>query len=133
MRERLPEEFRDLGYSSEKDDGHNGLFWIPGPTGTYTLKVICSDGGGWDHVSVSLRGRCPNWPEMCFIKDLFFEPHETVVQFHPSIEEYVNLHPYCLHIWRDQSQIHTLPPFWMVGPKARDNQEEKTQADDRSE
>lgn len=116
MRPKPPERYRDKKYSQESD-GNNGLFFIPAPKGNYILKIVISDGGLWDHVSVSLPNRCPNWPEMCFIKDLFFELNETVVQFHPSIEEYVNCHPHCLHLWRSQTDIHELPPSEMVGPK----------------
>lgn len=111
----MPEKYRDKSYSNA-DDGANGLFWIPMPK-WQKLKVIVSDGGGWDHVSVSLQNRTPHWEEMCHVKDLFFEPFETVVQFHPSIEEYVNNHPYCLHLWRSQTDLHELPPSWMTGLK----------------
>jgi hypothetical protein len=81
------------------------------------LRVIASDGEGWDHVSVSLPNRCPTWEEMCRIKDLFFDEDETVVQFHPKKSEYVNCHPYCLHLWRSQDQEAVLPPSILVGPK----------------
>ena len=46
---------------------------IKTPAGA-TLRVLFSDGLGWDHVSVSLADRCPTWAEMCFIKDLFLRP-----------------------------------------------------------
>jgi hypothetical protein len=38
---------------------NNGAFRVPGG-----LRVIASDGEGWDHVSVSLPDRCPTWEEM---------------------------------------------------------------------
>lgn len=117
MKNQMPEEYRDLRFSSQKD-GCNGLFFIPSPSRGVVLKVVVSDGAGWDHVSVSLQNRCPNWPEMCHVKDLFFELDETVVQFHPKISEYVNMHPYCLHLWRDQNHIHDLPPSILVGLKS---------------
>ena len=62
--------------------GNNGHFMIPSPQ-RGVLFVCVSDGGGWDHISVSLPNRTPTWKEMCFIKDLFFEPEETVIQYHP--------------------------------------------------
>lgn len=70
----------------------------------------------WDHVSVSLSGRCPNWQEMCFVKDLFWEPHETVMQLHPPSHLHVNYHPHCLHLWAPRNLFIPLPPRWMVGP-----------------
>jgi hypothetical protein len=78
------------------------------------LRVIFSDGMGWDHVSVSLPSRCPTWTEMCAVKDLFFDDCDTVVQFHPAAAEYVNLHSNCLHLWRDQVNGHVLPNIELV-------------------
>ena len=80
---------------SDPSDGANGAFAIIGPMGA-TLRIIASDGvdpvaEGWEHVSVSLSSkRCPNWLEMCFVKDLFWSDEETVIQFHPPRSEYVN-------------------------------------------
>lgn len=98
--------------------GLNGMFFIPSPIQkTRILRVMSSDGEGWDHVSISLSGRCPNWDEMAYIKDLFFKESETVVQYHPKKSEYVNNCGSCLHLWRDQGQEHKLPPSFMVGIK----------------
>jgi hypothetical protein len=88
--------------------GNNGAFKVP-YLGKFYLGVIASDGKGWDHVSISLPNRCPTWDEMCFVKDLFFEEDETVVQFHPRKSQYVNSHPFCLHLWKLQGQEYELP------------------------
>lgn len=77
-------------------------------------SVIFSWGGGWDHVSVSFPNRCPTWEEMCQIKDMFFEIDECVVQYHPAKKDYVNVHPYCLHLWRPQHGEIRMPPKAMV-------------------
>lgn len=66
------------------------------------VAIIYSWGGYWDHVSVSFRDRCPTWEEMCQVKDIFFNDDECVVQYHPPKNEYVNNHPYCLHLWKWQ-------------------------------
>lgn len=94
-----------------------GLFYIPYKS--HKLMVIICHGGdtGWDHVSVSLKNRPPNWSEMCFVKKLFFDEEETVVQFHPKKSEYVNNHPHCLHLWRSTKAEHELPPFILTGIK----------------
>lgn len=96
--------------------GNNGFFQIPCPRTMKNLNVQCSDGGGWDHVSVSTPSRCPTWEEMCFIKDLFFGPEEIVMQLHPAKSEYKNYHPYCLHLWRPQNAEIPLPDSIMVAP-----------------
>lgn len=79
--------------------------------------MIASDGAGWDHVSVSLPNRCPTWAEMCLVKDLFFSPEETVIQYHPASADYVNHHPFCLHLWKPQGIDLPKPPTYLVGPK----------------
>ncbi len=101
--------------ASSRFDGNNGFFLIPGPTGEQ-LAVMVSDGLGWDHVSVSTKSRCPTWEEMCHVKDLFFEPEECAVQYHPPRSVYRNHHKFCLHIWRDQDVEPVLPPPDTVAP-----------------
>ena len=96
-------------------DEYNGAFKIPYKS--YDLFVIASNGLGWDHVSVSLKNRCPNWNEMNYIKDLFFGEDECVMQLHPPKKDYVNNHPYCLHLWKPQEQEIPRPPMLMVGIK----------------
>ena len=78
------------------------------------LRIICSWGGGWDHVSISLRRRCPFWPEMSMVRDICFEPDEVEMQLHPAAEDYVNVHPFCLHLWRPQGERIPMPPKEMV-------------------
>lgn len=99
-----------------------GAFIIPGPCGR-DLRVIASPGDAddsipWEHVSVSLLNRTPNWPEMCFIKDLFWEESEAVMQLHPPRSEYINNHPFCLHLWRPWHTEIPLPPSIAVGYKS---------------
>lgn len=81
------------------------------------LKVIASFGYGWEHVSVSLSNRCPNWTEMRFVKDCFWNEEEAVMQLHPPKSEYVNMHPYCLHLWRPINLDIPVPPSILVGFK----------------
>jgi hypothetical protein len=50
-------------YGSFGDEG-NGVFNLPCPRTGVFLHCVASNGGGWDHVSVSLPNRCPNWIEM---------------------------------------------------------------------
>lgn len=77
--------------------------------------VIWSFGGGWEHVSISFKYRCPTWEEMCQVKDMFFREDECVVQYHPAKSEYVNRHPYCLHLWRPLIKDMPTPPTQFVG------------------
>ena len=104
--------------ASSRFDGNNGAFVITHRGAQ--LAIIASDGFGWDHVSVSLKDRCPTWDEMCHVKDLFFEPEESAVQFHPPRSVYRNHHVYCLHLWRPQSGELLLPNAILVAPPANE-------------
>lgn len=100
-----------------------GAFEIHGPCGQ-RLKIIASPGDAnesipWEHVSVSCYNRCPNWTEMCFVKDLFWDAEEAVMQLHPPKSDYVNQHPYCLHLWKPLNQEIPLPPSIAVGIRAK--------------
>jgi hypothetical protein len=80
-----------------------------------TLKIIASWGGGWDHVSVSTWTKnCPTWKEMCFVKDLFWNDNEVVVQYHPAKKDYINNCDNCLHLWKPQSFELPTPPTIFV-------------------
>lgn len=104
---------------SNANYGNNGLFIIPGPEFA-KLAVIVSDQDFWEHVSVSVLKkphRCPTWAEMCFVKDLFWPEHETVIQYHPPKSAHVSFHDWTLHLWRPCDVDLPLPPHTMVGPK----------------
>jgi len=105
-------------FGSDPTDGTMGAFFLKGPRGRM-LRIISSGppmiGYMWEHVSVSTDTRTPYWDEMCYVKDLFWEPEEACVQFHPPTSEYVNHHPFCLHIWRHING-HATPPSMLVGP-----------------
>jgi hypothetical protein len=113
------QHFRDTSpvvvhaYGSAGDESC-GVFNVPSPIDGTNLRIIASSGDGWEHVSVARANRCPNWPEMHHIKRLFFRSDECVVQFHPPEADYINLHPYCLHLWRPLDVVLPTPPSFMV-------------------
>lgn len=94
--------------------GRAGAYVVNGPAGL--LQVIVSDRRGWEHVSVTYRKkkRIPTWEDMCFVKDLFWEKSEWVVQYHPPGVDYVNNHEYVLHLWRPVGITLPVPPKEMV-------------------
>lgn len=87
-------------------DGGAGYVSIRGKN----IYCIYSNGGGWDHVSASTINRCPTWDEMCVIKDIFFDEDECCIEYHPAKADYVNVHDYCLHIWKPQNVELPKPP-----------------------
>jgi hypothetical protein len=89
-----------------------GAFQITRPD--CLLQVMACDAthgtDGFEHVSVSLPDRTPTWEEMCFIKGLFWDDEETVIQYHPPKSKYVNVHHFVLHMWRYTMFEMPLPP-----------------------
>ncbi len=96
------------------DDGTGAIYFFSTEKGG--VRVIASYGDGWEHVSVSLQRRCPTWDEMCMVKDFFWGEEDTVIQYHPAKSEYINFHPFCLHLWRQMDTEIACPPKYMVGP-----------------
>ena len=79
-------------------DGGMGLVFLNGIKAK-PASIVFSWGEGWEHVSIAYTNRTPTLEEMCKVKDMFWNEEECVVQFHPPKSEYVNVHPYCLHLW----------------------------------
>lgn len=114
---KVPNEFRNRTHpqmGSNNDIGNNGLFQFQFKG--YNVRCIASDGKLWDHISVTIdRKRTPSWEIMAHVKDLFWDKEDGVFQFHPPKSKYVNTHPYCLHLWRSQTQEIILPDRILIG------------------
>lgn len=101
-------------------DGGSGFINLPrnNKTGYTKASIIWSWGGGWEHVSVRpLNGTMPTWDDMCFIKDMFWEDKDCVVQYHPPKSEYVNNVDNCLHLWKPLFETMPMPPSILTGLK----------------
>lgn len=97
-------------------DGNNGQFIVRSLKLKKAILCQASDACEWEHVSAHVIERCPTWDEMCFIKDLFWDSEDCVIQIHPPKSEYVNNHPFCLHLWRpwDGNFLIAMPPRELV-------------------
>jgi hypothetical protein len=95
--------------------GRNGVFRIRSQRGNKLLCIV-SDDGGWQHVSVEVEGknRTPYWDEMCDVKRIFWRDDEVVLQYHPAKSNYVNVHPYVLHLWKPLAMAIPVPPIEFV-------------------
>ena len=70
------------------------------PTGVECSVAVSPNEDGWEHISVELFARrLPKWEEMCYVKDVFWNEEEEVVQIHPKHSQYVNITE-ALHLWR---------------------------------
>jgi hypothetical protein len=122
----VPESARVINHpflASRRSDGNNGCFLIDSPEPGWRLAIIVSDGTdarvpeglGWEHVSVHVfrkngaRQRTPTWREMVFVKGVFWDAEDVVMQLHPRRSEYVDNHQHTLHLWRHEA-IPTPPP-----------------------
>ena len=103
-----------------ENDGMGGRYYDK-QTGKF-LHFIFSYQMGWEHLSVSMPTRCPSWEQMCVMKDIFWNKDECCVEYHPREEDYVNNHPYCLHIWKPTDVDIPTPPTLLIGFR---NEEEK--------
>lgn len=92
----------------------DGAYLFIQPDNRSYLRVIASEGGGWDHVSVSLGDRCPTWQEMDDVFRLFFRLDETAIQLHVPRSEHINNFDFCLHLWRNQDTEIAKPPTEFV-------------------
>jgi hypothetical protein len=82
----------------------------PFPAGPFAfakgeLRVLSSqrregDGKRWVHVSVSRADRLPSWEDLRDVKDVFLGTDSVAVQVLPRRQDYVNDHPYVLHLFR---------------------------------
>src|SRR5215467_1400917 len=121
---KAPESARKIrgGMYSDKTYGNNGVFIFPHyKVIDYEIRCIISDGEGWEHVSVTVShkdkdpSRSPTWEEMCYVKQMFWHDEECVIQYHPAKTEYVNCHPFCLHLWKPVNKEIPIPNKLMVG------------------
>ena len=102
----------------ETEDGISGVIYMPS---RWEGSIVVSNDAGWEHVSVAPRKKhiMPSWEDMCFIKNLFWNEDEAVIQIHPAKSEYVSNVPNCLHLWRCSYKEMVLPPKILVGINKR--------------
>jgi hypothetical protein len=80
------------------------------------LSVILSvstenDGRSWLHVSCAHPDRLPSWETLKDVKTIFVGRDRQAVQVLPSEKNYVNVHPYCLHLFCCLEDEDPLPDF----------------------
>lgn len=65
-----------------------------------SVRRVKGDGKRWHHISVSHGNRLPDWGEMSLCKRLFMGHESTALQVLAPVSRWVNIHEYCLHLWR---------------------------------
>lgn len=71
-------------------------------TGTFRMGrcvvIVSIDDGKW-HLSISTKNAQPSYKEIKEARYKFLPNNIYVAQIFPPKEEFVNLHPYCHHLW----------------------------------
>lgn len=113
-----------------------GAFMAESPTRAgYMLLIMAAPGGvitnnitlkpietKWDHVSIHAsvnltgteRNTTPTWEEMDYVKGLFWDPGDVVMQLHVNDGRKIDIHKYTLHLWRPTDKEIPLPPPELV-------------------
>lgn len=83
----LLEDYTNAGYYRR----HDGM--------TVITEVAIYDKRMWLHVSCAFATRLPDWADLREVKTVFVGPKRMALSIMPSEAEYVNIHPYVLHLW----------------------------------
>ena len=85
-------------------------------TGLAVIISCCveADGKNWIHLSVSKRKQYPTWDEFVQVKELFLGRESLALQVLPPRSEWVNDHPFCLHLYQCLDKRLT-PDFRKLG------------------
>jgi hypothetical protein len=99
---------------SDESAGWNGAFIVPLEGEMW--QVLLSDGMGWRHLSITnaQTRELPSWNIMCRVKELFFGDDEWAIQYHPPKADYINDHPFVLHLWQPLNEKLPIPFNVMV-------------------
>lgn len=104
-------------YRVEEDHPHeNGVAWrgVNAKNGPFTVIMsgrIETDGKKWLHVSVAHATRLPSWELLKEIKRIFIGRERQAIQILPNEKNYINKHPYCLHLFCCIDEPDPVPNF----------------------
>lgn len=112
----------------------DGMYQIPHPwIDYYFIFVRFNTTDGWEHAMAYLKKlaepdkskkvvavtRSLTWEETCLVKDLFWDPEECTVQFHPPMSHYV-APKHATNIWKPQSLPLPVPTAVLAALKAQE-------------
>jgi hypothetical protein len=73
---------------------------LPGKGYVVIISGTVKEGRRWVHLSFSRGDRVPDWEELKAIKGRFLGDEASAIQVFPPKSQWVNVHPYCLHLWQ---------------------------------
>jgi hypothetical protein len=110
---RVTRELGGIGWRVEPF-GPDGRQFVHLPTRTSIIATRAEHRGEeWLHVSIAHPDRLPTWEELKAIKIALIGAARFAYQVFPPNWQYVNQHPYALHLWArwDDSDGAALPDF----------------------
>lgn len=69
------------------------------PYSVIVSRAIELDGRQWTHFSVGHPHRLPSWDDLVRFKEAFLGPESKAIQVLAPRSQWVNIHPYVLHLW----------------------------------
>lgn len=100
----LIEDYQNAGYYMRRD----GMTVIT-EVAEYQKRL-------WLHVSCAHPDRLPSWADLREAKTVFCGPKRLALSIMPSEAEYVNIHPYVLHLWCPLDH-NPIPDFRRYSPE----------------
>jgi hypothetical protein len=82
--------------------------------GSFTVIIdwaLYGDGRKWIHLSVARPDKMPEWSLLREVKNLFIGRERQAIQVLPNESKYVNIHPYCLHLFACVEGDDPMPDF----------------------
>lgn len=98
------------------DDYANAAKFIRRDGMTVISEVAAYQNRLWLHVSCAHPDKLPSWADLREVKTVFIGPKRLALSIMPSEAEYVNVHPYCLHLWSPLDH-DPIPDFRRFEPK----------------
>jgi hypothetical protein len=84
---------------SSIDEYDNAARFIRSDAMTVISEVAEYQNRLWLHVSCAHADKLPSWSDLREVKTVFCGPKRLALSILPSEAEYVNIHPYVLHLW----------------------------------
>ena len=70
--------------------------------------IVSHESSGW-HVSIARRDRDPTWAEIATVRYRLFPEVAQMVMPLPPLEDYLNVHPRCYHLYETRESPILIP------------------------
>lgn len=98
------------------DDYANAAFYRRADCMSVIAEVAEYQKRLWLHVSCAYVDKLPSWADLREAKTVFCGPKRLALSIIPSEAEYVNIHPYVLHLWCPLDH-DPIPDFRKLSPE----------------